>query len=686
MAMDRDDKADSDDIRRLVPPGEGPLVPPGEGPVGPPGGPDLESRRRPLSRRKALGIIGGGGVVGLGLVGRQVWFDPTSSQREPPQQPHSTHHGTEAPAPEPPTTEPPAPLLWSDPASWGGTLPGAADVAVIERAIVLDVDTQVAGVQIRPNGQLSYDPAVSHTLSTTGNVVVEGTLRMRPESPAVHHLLSFVGVDEAAFVGDHTMEPLDSDVGVWVIGAGLLDLFGAPKTAWTHLSAEAASGATTITVEDATGWQLRDEVVITPTEPATVDGHWRHHDRRVVTAIAGNQVTLDQPIEHPHPFVTVRDGVTHRPEVLNVGRNVRIEGAPDGRAHVILLHAQQPQELGWVGLRHLGPRQGDEGVLGRYALHFHMCDDGVRGSTVDGAVALDGGNHAFVVHLSNGVALGDCVVHDNVEDAYWWDLGSSTEAPPSHDVIYERCVASYVRSGATPHDTSGFLVGAGEGNQARGCVASGVEGDALSACGFRWDAGSNDHNIWIFEDNLTHNNSYSGIYYWQNNAPRTVIDRFTAYHCRHGIRAGAYTNAVSYRDSVVYACSETGLFVEATNAGGGPGNGITYEGMYVDQAGLTDYAVDISNPSLEGEVPTPVTGCTFLGGSVAQVGFEGGGMRQLYEFRDCAFDGNAFWLSDDVRADSEIRVVDAVNGSVMLRPLGGEGDGRSDWNASVTPG
>jgi hypothetical protein len=647
----------------------------------------LEPRKGRISRRQALGVIGGGGVLAMGLVaGRELITDPTTVQRRRRNPAHSHRHHDAPTTSSPPTTEaPPQPALWSDPATWGGRVPGAGDVATIDRPVVLDIDTQVAGVQIRPSGHLSFDPGTSHTLGSTGNVVVEGTLQMRPSGPAIQHLLSFVGVNEGNFVGGHTDGPLDSDVGLWVIGAGMLDLFGSEKTAWTHLATEATAHATTITVDDATGWQAFDEVVITPTEPATVDGHWAHHDRRVVTAVAGNQVTLDRPLDHPHPFVAVRPDLTHRPEVLNLGRNVRIEGAPDARAHVMLLHAHMPQQMGWFGLRHLGPRQGSSAVLGRYALHFHMCDDGVHGSAIDGAVATDCGNHAFVVHLSDGVVIRDAVSHDTVEDAYWWDLGSSTESPRSNEVTYERCVASYVRSGSTPHDTSGFLIGAGYGNVARGCVASGVEGDALSACGFRWDGNSGSGDIWVFEDNVTHNNNHSGIYHWQNNAPRTIIDHTSVYHCRFGIWAGAYTNAVSYRDTTVYGCSEQGLIIEATNSTGGANDGLTYERMYVDQAGLSEFAVEIDAPAVEGEGVTPLSGCTFKGGTTAQVGFEGGDLRHQYAFRDCTFEGNAFWVDEGVPASSQIQVADGTNGSVLLQPLSAGGRGRPEWNATVTP-
>ena len=79
---------------------------------------------------------------------------------------------------------------------------------------------------------LRFDPASDTTLELTGNLVVMGTLEMKPR-PGVRHTLRFVGVDEAAFVGGG-MEVLDSDVGLWVMDQGRLDIEGAPRAGWNR--------------------------------------------------------------------------------------------------------------------------------------------------------------------------------------------------------------------------------------------------------------------------------------------------------------------------------------------------------------------------------------------------------------------------------------------------------------------
>jgi hypothetical protein len=653
---------------------------------------------RGLTRRELLVLAGAGGAAAAGyLVIRAAGDDGASGTGT------ASRRSTTAPTnPETsPTVEPVPPVnlpddlptaKWSDPATWGGEVPGEGDVAVVDQPILLDVDTQVAGVEIGPAGDLVFDPAASRRLRSTGNIVVNGRIRLVPADRVRHHEIEFVDVDESRFIGGHSDAPYAEDVGLWVLGAGILGLQGTPKTAWTHLEGAAERGDRTITVDDAAGWQPGDEIVITPTEPTTVADHHVHHDRRTIAAVDGNRVELDDDLEHDHPTVTVRSGVTHRAEVLNLTRNVLVQGTPEGRSHIQLLATTQPQHIAHIGLRFMGPRQGDDEVLGRYALHFHADYDGSRGTLVDGVVAYDSTGHAFAAHLSNGVTFKECIAHDLVDDAFWWDLSlqGGRDLVPSNEIVYDRCVAHFVKSGGnSKFNLTGFLMGAGDGNIARGCVATGIQGGAESSAGFHWPSHSRNNRVWTFEDNIAHNNAHSGIYFWQNGAPRTIVTRFTAYHNDKGIFAGSYANLVSYRDCTLYANAVSGLIISALPArkGRDTGETITYEGMYIDQANLSDFAVEITKHLARGGADrvTLVSGSTFVGGHKAQVGIpKGGDHPQLYDFVDCTFEGNEFWLADDVPADTKLNVQGGSSGSMVVRRADQPGDPRPEWNASVT--
>lgn len=693
----------------------------GSGGPGGPGGPDdpaatadgdADGPRR-FGRRRALGVLGAAGVVGGGLIvaGRRILTDEVAaSDAQQSARTSTSLSTTTGPSTTAPATTAPRPdgALWSDPAAWGGKVPGEGDVAEISTAIMLDVDTKVAGVNIHPGGRLSFDPDKGHTLQSTGNVVVHGTLQMRPNTPAVQQVLTFVGVDEEAFTGGHTMEPVAEDVGLWVTHDGIADLAGAVKTPWTRLTGGAEAGATTIAVAEAKGWQVGDEIVVAPMEKSTVDEHWEHNDRTTITAISGNTVTLAEALSYPHQPVTVREGVSHTAEVLNLSRNVRIEGTPEGRAHVMFVHCTKPQKISHVGIRHMGPRQGGAddaeenrsvGVSGRYGLHFHMCDEGTRGSKIAGVSVYDTGAHAFVPHLSHGITFQQCVSHETRDDAYWWDPAHEDEDPdtvPTHNVLYDRCVASTVREGEDVYSTTGFFLGSGDGNVARGCVAIGTMGHTESASAYHWPERSRgEDELWIFEDCMAHNCKSSGIYYWQNNVPRTIVDRFTSYYNSWGIWAGAYSNLVSYRDCNLFHNSEGGLEVNAVAEAGrnSPDETVTYERMYVDQAGLTDYAVAFHGPLVGGSHPTRIVDCVFKGGTKAQVTIQTGPPRdsdsgelteQNYIFTNNTYEGNAFWLEDGVRDNAGIQVSDARHGTINLHRKGSGGSAKPEWNATAT--
>ena len=285
-------------------------------------------------------------------------------------------------------------------------------------------------------------------------MVVEGRLVMRPASAEVDHLLVFQGVDEGRMVGGG-MDVVKADVGLWVMGAGTLDLAGTARRAWTRLTGAVAAGTTRLALQDApTGWRPGDELLVAPTLAPDQPDNWKAYSAAKVRSVSGRNVTLDRPTSFAHPAVDVvtdaGSGRVQTAEVLNLTRNVRIEGTPGHRSHVFV-RSSSPQKVKGVAIRHMGPRKKAEEftelVLGRYGLHLHMCGDGSRGSEVEGVVIRDTGSHTFVPHLSNGIAFRDCISHNTFEDAFWWDGAPDTRTPgsPSHDILYERCVASLVQ-------------------------------------------------------------------------------------------------------------------------------------------------------------------------------------------------------------------------------------------------
>lgn len=622
-----------------------------------------------------------------------------------------------------PTEEPlhdPAdgPGQWGDPNSWpDGRVPGPGDVAVVDRPVVLAGSVVIAGVRIEPGGELTFEPAASAALHSSGNVVVGGRLSLRPSSIAVEHRITFRDVDESRFVGGHSHGPLDTDIGLWVVDDGILDLAGTPKVAWTRAEGSLEAGQTEITVADATGWQRGDRIAITPTVPPSVDNgsfhqdveHALAYDEAVIAAVDGRRVRLETPLGHPHPQIELVDWEqqrrTYGAEVLNLTRNAVIEGQPDGRAHVIFLHAAKPQKISHAEIRHMGPRQGQgrktHGVLGRYGLHFHMCEDGSRGSLVEGVVIHSGGAQGFVPHDSHGITLRDCVAHDVMAGGFWWDVPErrANYKPQTHDSLWERCVASKVtaaRGGNEGYRLAGFSLSEGRNgsNRCIDCVAVGVTRhratmNASTSSGFHWT--ELGRAVWDFSGCLAHNNGGSGSFAWQNDEQVHVIERFTAYHNgRYGIDHGAYSNYWLYRDCALHGNRIAGVGVHAvtrrTKSTPADAPLQTYERLMIDGAGISTYGFTGEGhrfPAQEG-VPVVLKDSHIRGARVAAFHMPETRNREEYRVENCTFDGREFLLAEGMAPTSRVEVVN-LNGEsgefVLQRRDQGEGRVQPRWNA-----
>lgn len=491
------------------------------------------------------------------------------------------------------------PWQWDDPNAWpGGQVPGSGDVAQVLRPIMVDGDRVVAGIDIAPQGALVFAPHADAQINTRGNVVVRGRLTMRPDTGVATHTLRFIDVDESRYVGGHAHQPPDTDVGLWVLGRGVLDAVGTAKLPWARVGRDLTAGATVLDLPvDPDGWVPGDELVLTPTLPG--EANWDAFDRARIASVTGRRVMLETPLTYDHPvFAHAAISQDIGAYVVNLTRDVKVEGTPDGKAHVMFLHTVEPQHVSHTELAHLAPMQGEgddrTGVVGRYALHMHMCFNGSEGSRMVGLSAHDLGGHAFVSHLSNGIDWVACTVHDNFSDQFWWDTrgtsggGPGDDHPPSHDVRYIQCLGSRRRSARGAGKSwrnPVFNLLEGEGNAAIGCVAVGTWGT-----GFHWPEGS--QGVWDFRDCVAMACRDSGISSWQNSRRRHVVERFLVARCGGdgGIQHGAYSNMYLYRDALVAECDGAPLLVHAANRAATWDQ--EFRNVYFDASEMHPYAVE----------------------------------------------------------------------------------------------
>ena len=469
------------------------------------------------------------------------------------------------------------------------------------------VDRVLSGAMLLPDGFVvpagevwAFDPQVSTTVEVAANVEVLGTLVMHPAADDVEHVLRFVDVDESRFVGGG-MDPVASDVGLWVVGDGRLDLNGSEKVAWAYEWDPAWHG---------------DEVVAAPTASGDYDGF----------------VPVSGPGDVPPP-----NDLGYAAELLNLSRNVRIEGTPEGRTHVFI-RSTRPQTIRYVALRYVAPdltnaaeRDRDQDETGRYGVHFHHNGDASRGSLVEGVVVRNAGNHAFVPHASHGITFRDTISFDTVNAAYWWDPTSRRKpGNATDDAVYERAVAALVRP--TDGRDPAFQLGEGVGNSVVNSVAVGVQAAGPDNSGFGWPG--TEQGVWRFTGNVAHNNASHGIFVWQNSTDNHVIDGFTAYHnAKAGVSHGAYRNSYTYRDLTLVGNDERrggNVAIESIAVGRPSRDGAAqmqlWEGVVTDGAVLRT-----GRHAQDPEAPVRFVGCDFSAVVIA----EGPGHYSVYEFVDC---------------------------------------------------
>jgi hypothetical protein len=142
----------------------------------------------------------------------------------------------------------------------------------------------------------TFDPNRNITLVMTGNLVVNGTLEMKP-NPGFTHVIEFRG-NESNFVGGG-MEEIQSDVGLWVLGNGRLLIDGENKPAWDYKWHSSWNG---------------DEVYAAPNTPGSY-GFTRINN-------AGQ--------------VPGKNALGYNTELLNLTRNAIIRGTSSNYTHVFI--------------------------------------------------------------------------------------------------------------------------------------------------------------------------------------------------------------------------------------------------------------------------------------------------------------------------------------------------------------
>ena len=129
------------------------------------------------------------------------------------------------------------------------------------------------------------------------------------------------------------------------------------------------AGSTSIQVLNAAGWRVGDEIVL-----ASTDFDPRQAERRTISAIRGNTITLDKKLDYMH-FGKITFDVDERGEVGLLTRNIRLQASADAEqsfygGHVMAMGASKMFVEG-VEFN----RMGQNLTLARYPIHWHLVGD-----------------------------------------------------------------------------------------------------------------------------------------------------------------------------------------------------------------------------------------------------------------------------------------------------------------------
>jgi cell migration-inducing and hyaluronan-binding protein len=260
---------------------------------------------------------------------------------------------------------------WSDAATWPDRkVPGAGDKVTIPagKDVILDVSPPALG-GLTVDGKLSFADNKDLEL-TTEWVMLHGELEIGTEAKPHTRKATITLTDNVKGEDFGGMGGNDkSDRGIMLMG-GTLSLHGDRKNSWTKLANTATAGSTSIQVLDASGWRAGDEIVL-----ASTDYDPRQAERRTISAIKGNTITLDKKLDYMH-FGKITFDVDERGEVGLLTRNVRLQASADAAeapfygGHVMAMGSSKMFVEG-VEFQ----RMGQNLTLARYPIHWHLVGD-----------------------------------------------------------------------------------------------------------------------------------------------------------------------------------------------------------------------------------------------------------------------------------------------------------------------
>ncbi|CAI5957022.1 unnamed protein product, partial [Closterium sp. NIES-65] len=223
---------------------------------------------------------------------------------------------------------------------------------------------------------------------------------------------------------------------VFAVVGGQVDLHGLPgppsMPVWVRLNKTAIAGQKEIVVNaDVSTWPVGGEIAIASTS-AKMD----EAEKAVIAGVSphpqGYRILLSGPLKYSHDGnpKAVLDGfggaVDVRGEVGLLHRNIVIHGVHEtGKyelegGHFMVFMTQTPQFIEGVQFAYMG----QQGVLGRYPLHFHVCGEANQSHVVRKNAIVYSKQRCVVIHATSNMTIEDTVTYESKGHCFLVEEGS----------------------------------------------------------------------------------------------------------------------------------------------------------------------------------------------------------------------------------------------------------------------
>ncbi len=238
---------------------------------------------------------------------------------------------------------------------------------------------------------------------------------------------------------------------------GTIHLHGQKKVAWTKLSVTAVLGDTQLSLSSPVNWNVGDEIIVAASNhQRSVDVGYPNYideaEHLKVASVSTNGMTVfldiaaNGAIKYRHfggapqtysspPTASHPSGqswvLDQRAEVGLLSHNVKVQGSASSNrsrfgGHIMVKHSPigiKEHSRGFVSHVELF-RMGQEQILGRYPMHWHVMAENAKGQYIVGSSIHHTYNRAITIHGTDSLLVRRNVAYDNVGHAIFLEEGS----------------------------------------------------------------------------------------------------------------------------------------------------------------------------------------------------------------------------------------------------------------------